>query len=262
MASPRMNRLSSPDEATRALRSMQSITNVGGLTDEGLDIAQGFGDFMPSEVELKGAQRATGGAISREDLRKGAMGQIKRMLGLKAQEHQDKLELGQQKIQAEAQARAAQNDAILARQREMAEIAAANREQQMQDQQNFQQSMAAEKMALDREKFEHEKTKQPTSRTTAPTASMLQSAGDARSYYGSPKARVARMIGFGGGKTEYQGSLEAILHRAGSLGPLQEAAKEAQASGMGAAQAIAEAEAQGVALDVYEKQYLELLLGQ
>jgi hypothetical protein len=69
-----------PMESLRTLMGLKSVTNVGGLTDRGLDIAQGLGDYEPDETELLAAQNELGGTVSREALRKGAMAHIKRRL--------------------------------------------------------------------------------------------------------------------------------------------------------------------------------------
>lgn len=247
-----------PDESLRALRSMESISNVGGLTDEGLDIAQGYGQFAPSEGELMEAQRPTGGSVSRETIRKGAMGQIKKMLGLQQIEHGQKMDIAQEKTNAEAQARAAQNEAIAARQREMAEIQNAERNAAREDAQTFQAGQQQERLAA-------QANRPATSATTLPTEGMDKRLSESRQAFEgfSPLSRTYEWITGkpSGERTRYQSALESVLERSGSLGPLQEAVREAQDAGMSAADAIQDARNQGVTLNTHEQQYLQLVLG-
>lgn len=252
-----------PDGALRALKSMQGVTNVGSLTNQGLDIAQGLGDFQPSEQDLMGAQHALtryspeGSFVtpSRESIRESAMGRIKQMLRMQQVEQAQKLELGQQKIDAETQARTAQNEAIAARQREMAEMNQAAREAAREDAQAHAAMMQDERLAA--------QGPSGGGAQRLPTEGMDKRLSDARAQYQGGWNSFVRKLpgGFDGGRQQYQGALESVLTRTGSLGALQKNAKEAQAAGMNAAAAIQEAANQGVTLDPYEKQYLELLLG-
>jgi len=80
-----------PMESLRTLMRLPSVTNVGSLTDQGLDIAQGLGEYEPGEADLMAAQEQTGGAVSREMLRKSAMQTIKQKLAAAAQAQQYKM---------------------------------------------------------------------------------------------------------------------------------------------------------------------------
>ena len=104
-------RLDDPNDALNALRSMQSVTNVGGLSDEGLDIAQGLGDFEPSEADLMNAQRSAtvttpSGSFatpSRESLRGQAMGKVRQLLKMGDIKQQQAKELEAQKQAGETE---------------------------------------------------------------------------------------------------------------------------------------------------------------
>lgn len=258
MASSLMNRKPlPPDAAAAALRSMQGVTNVGSLTNRGLDIAQGLGDFEPTDAELMGAQLNAPNGISREQIREGAMSKVKQMLGMQAAEQARKLELGKQKVDAEAQARAGQNEAIAARQREAAEMNEAFRRQQQEDAQQHAAEMQAERLAA-------QAGKPATSRTTLPTDQMDKDLKDKRSAYGGMWNSLVRKLpgGFDGGTNDLRGAIESIRTRMGVEPEMSAAAFEALQGGQTTDQAIAEALAQGVQLSPQQQQFLRYVLGK
>lgn len=90
-------------QALQTLLKLQSPTNVGSLTNHGLDIASGMDQFGPTEGELTDAQLAEGDAMSqrtggygysgpREEMRSDVMGKIRKMLSLGQIEAQQKLQ--------------------------------------------------------------------------------------------------------------------------------------------------------------------------
>lgn len=254
------------DAALQSLQRMNSISNVGGLTNRGLDIAQGYDQFEPSEADLIGAQLQARGPAqpSREQLRESAMSKVKQLLGMSREEHAQEMEEEALKVEAAAQQRAAQNEAIAERQREAAEFAsqrqsatsaatdaraAAGREAQM--------------AALDKRLAAQEAGGGSTRRL--PTEGMDKRLADARAGFQGfhPMNSLQRFLGMRpSADTVYQSALESVLERKGTLGPLGQLATEAKAEGMTAQMAIAEAAQQGVQLDSQEQEYLTLLLGQ
>jgi len=77
-----------PLQSLRSLMGLQSVSNVGNLSDRGLDVAAGIDQYEPDEQELKAAQMQTGGSVSREDIRKSAMGNVRQKLAERAQQQQ------------------------------------------------------------------------------------------------------------------------------------------------------------------------------
>ncbi len=254
---PRM-RQANPDEALRALQSMDSITNVSGLSDEGLDIAQGLGDFQPSEAELMGAQLRAPGGISREQIRKGALSKVKQMLRMEGAKHAQKLELEGEKTKAAAQARTAQNEAIAARQREQAEMNEATRAAAREDAQAFQVQQQAERLAAQQQR--------PT-QGQQPTGQMNTELQKAREQYMGRYKTLDPVRKFLGreqpGRGALTGSLEAArLRLAPESTDLAQAALQSLDEGLTAEQAIAQAASQGVELSEREKAYLRYAMGR
>lgn len=257
-------------ESLRTLLKMPSISNVSGLSQRGLDIASGLGDYEPSEAELLAAQQATGGGISRETLRSGALDHVRKMLTerkaqqgrqdeLAARAQQDALakqELvnkgneGVARIQGDARVNAAENSAAAAWAR-------------LQDQQAAQAALQDDRLAA--------RAQQPgTQATTVPSDMDKRLSETRKSFQGAhpldyllDKLPGGSMLsGTQGRQRDYINSLTSVLTRTGKMQNIQAAADYAKANGLSAADAINQFKQGGVTLDPYEQEFLQLTLGR
>jgi hypothetical protein len=272
-----------PLEALRTLTGMNTGTNVRNLDARGLDIAQGYGDYEPSEVELMDAQNELGGSVSRESLRSGAMSHIKRKLaeGQTAQNYkmqvegaQHQRELGKQRLANEGSSNVA---------RIQTEGKAAQAEMQANAKQAALDAMLEQFGGTGRGfnvsgvgGVSPERAAGPTTRQL-PTDQMNKTLRESRgAYRGSHPIDavldsvpgLSALSGTNRRRTEYEQSLQSILHRSGSLQDLNDAmAGLAQYPGslqdkIAAAQQDDSFEFDLSGLDPYEQEYLKLKLEQ
>lgn len=257
------------------LHNMLSISNVGKLDQRGLDLAQGYGDYDPSDAELMDAQLETGSGMSREALRTGTMSHIKQKLAQQGQQQAYKMDLAHEKTAAEAQARAAQNEAILARQRELADERANQAALTREDNQQFQSGQQAERLA--QQELLAGQRQAAGSRNTMVPADMDKRLSDTRkTYQGSHPVDYlldklpggGMLSGTQGRRQDYENSLVSVLTRQGSMQDLQAAVQGlAQYPGglqdkLAAADADPNFEFDLSGLDPYEQEYMKLKLGQ
>ena len=270
-----------PMESLRTLMRLPSVSNVSNLSDEGLDIAQGLGDYAPSEAELMGAQEQTGGAISREMIRKSAMANIKQklMAGQQAQAYklqQDQAghqrDLSKQRLANEGQENVARiNTEGKAAQAE----AAARAKAEMADAMIQGAAGSGRSVSVSGVGGIGPQPRQPGQGSSEPpTEGMLKRLQESKGRFEgfSPLSSLyEKFTGKPSGEREAYGSaLSDVLSRSGSMETVQQVAGLlAKYPGtlqqkIAAAQAASEEEFPYdlSGLDPYEQQYLQFKLGQ
>jgi hypothetical protein len=269
-----------PIDSLRTLMGLQSPANVRSLDAAGLDRAQGFGEYEPSEAELLDAQLETGGSVSRESLRSGAMSHVKQKLAQQGQQQQYKMQLeGQQQERELAKQRLANEGTANA-----ARIAGDSRVSQAEAAAKAKQDALDTVMGYIQGNgdpnrgfsvpgvFSQPNAPRQGQQTQAQTvpSDMDKRLSDTRSQFRAshPMDYLLDKIPGGGmfsgtqGRTaDYENALNSVLTRTGKMGGVQTIANALKGR-MTAAQAIQQLEAEGEILDPYEQEYLTLKLGQ
>jgi hypothetical protein len=268
-----------PMESLRTMLRMPSITNVSSLSDRGLDIAQGLGDYEPDETELMSAQNELGGTVSREALRKGAMQHIKRRLADASTAQQYKLqqegaqgqrELAKQRLANEGSSNVAriQTEGKAAQAEAAANAKQAALDALLQGVGNSGRSVSVPGVGS----IGAERPAPGQSRNAQPTDAQMKRLNSTRGNFQGFSPLSSAYEWFtgkpSGERTAYGSELEGILQRAGSMTDMNEMlGMLAQYPGsidqkMAAAQADENFDFDLSQLSPYEREYMQFKLGQ
>jgi len=248
------------------LRSLSNVTPTGDafVDKRRLQIQTGEDELAPSELEQRQTQMQMGGEVSREMIRDHGIQALKQKLGMIAAESQAKLQ--PEIIKGEYGVRQAREAATAAEARRGANEQAAEARQERSLNSALQRAQLSQggqdTRQEDRQAFELEN---PNATATAVPAQLYTEVSKARQGYESMANNPVSRFLFGSGRNAaYETSLTNVLDRKGTLAEVQEVIPVLQrVQGATIDEKIANSGLPGLqSLDPYERQYLQLKLGQ
>ena len=284
-------------DALRSLMQLDSPTNVRRVADlggqAGLDLIGPNADLIPGDDEISQAQSAISGSqmgqkmvrdpnafdsvrpqmmestapvvgVSRHAIQEGAMGTMRRKLGLAQRQHDQQLErvAGPAQMRAESQAAVAEERARSAQERAetnqqgvlerfMAGLTA--RDQSREDAQKHQAELQAARLAA------QGNTGQPPRIPQGLLQGVTKAQEAADGQWGAGLRR--KLLGPTAKDKALLGQLEAALQSEGTLNDVNKKVAEAQALGMDANKLLQTMAAQGVPVTAYQERYVKSKMG-
>ena len=242
------------------LRTPQHVTQDPYVAQRRSDIFSGVDDMVPDadSAEAYGAQAElakSGVNVSRDQIRNPAIAKLRQALNMKQMEHEQAMERATVPLHIKGQYDVAAANASASA---MADRLA------LQDQLiRGRQDISANRVD-DRQAARLEAQQARGSSATSPTDAMEKRLSESRSAYGGTFNKLKRnYLGMEGGRGDYLNSLTSVLTRMGTLEDLQMDLQDLrQTPGNTLDERIANLGADPSTLHPYEREWLELQLGQ
>lgn len=263
-----------PMGSLQTLLRMKSPTNLAAPRSQNeLDVLTGNDQWMPEgdSPELKVAQeglaRQTGMGFSRDALRGDILSKIKQKLGLQQIEHEQDLESkiqpeivrGEYGVRAATEAGRAAADRLQYTQGQINSRAEQNQAAIMDRLQATQNGLNTRQEDSQTFRAEH-----PSGAAATVPAQLYKGVETARGGYDGVTGKLGRMIGLDGGRSGLETALTAVLDRKGTLAEVHGVLPVlSKVPGATIDEKIVNSGIEGLQqLDPYERQYLQLKLGQ